>query len=172
MLMKFILTLTRCSGRTALVALTLGALLLGSLQPQAGPQAPFRVKFHNALQLEVEFPFANVSSTGQGNALHLGRITTEALDETVNLLTGEGVARHELTAANGDKVLVDFHFLAIPDGPGLAVEGTWTIAGGTGRFAGATGAGTYKGAVEFTGPASALGGFVMVGTISTPGSVK
>jgi hypothetical protein len=76
------------------------------------------------------------------------------------------------TAANGDEILVDFHFLAIPNGPGLAVGGTWTIAGGSGRFTEATGAGTYEGAVEFTGPASALGRFAMAGTISTPGSVK
>lgn len=170
--MKFMHTLNRHGNRAALLALALGAFLLGPLPAEAGAQAPFRAKFHNTLDVTVDFPIAHVSSTGEGNALHLGRMTAEAIEETVNLATGEGAARHRFTAANGDEILVDFHFLAIPNGPGLAVGGTWTIAGGSGRFTEATGAGTYEGAVEFTGPASALGRFAMAGTISTPGSVK
>jgi hypothetical protein len=105
-------------------------------------------------------------------ATHLGAFTAHSVEEVVNLATGEGVAVHEFTAANGDKIVMSFHLLALPTATGFAVTGVWEITGGTGRFAGASGAGTYAGAADFTSAITAVASFNMVGKISSPGSLK
>jgi len=73
-----------------------------------------------------------------------------------------------LTAANGDKLMLTGpHDVGCPIRPGV-VHGTgdWTVTGGTGRFAGATGQGTFDGGANFnTGTFS----FQLTGTISAPG---
>jgi hypothetical protein len=139
----------------------------------AGGQVPFRAIY--SLQLEASFalPIATVTSQGAGLATHLGVISTRSVSETVNLATGEGIAVHEFTAANGDVLRVSFHFLAIPTSPThFDVNGVWEITSGTGRFEGATGAGSYKGDVDFTSATTADGTFELRGTISSPGSSK
>jgi hypothetical protein len=73
-----------------------------------------------------------------------------------------------LTAANGDTlVLTGDHDEACPTGPN-AVHGTgdWTVTGGTGRFAGATGQGTFDGVADFN---RGTFSFQLTGTISAPG---
>jgi len=57
------------------------------------------------------------------------------------------------TAANGDQFLMTFAGITGP-GPDLVVDtafqGDFTISDGTGRFAGATGEGTYEGTASTT----------------------
>ena len=156
-----------------LLALFAGALALVQHTAHARDQVPFRLEWNSKIETIVDFPIATVIGTGEGLGTHLGRLHAQSVAEEVNLETGAGVATYRYTAANGDEVLVDFVFSAIPTSPTVfAVSGTWQIIGGTGRFEGASGSGTYQGGVEFTGPNSALGHFGMLGTISSPGSLK
>ncbi len=76
---------------------------------------------------------------GSGNATHLGRFTVEAQWQ-VNVLTGIGVGTFTLTGANGDTLVgTATGTSVILDGVAYITE-TCMITGGTGRFAGATGA--------------------------------
>jgi hypothetical protein len=105
----------------------------------AQEQAPFRGTFE-AIEYNSggAFPIFVQSLSGEGHATHLGRFTVTTV-YYVNVLTLEAVADSTLNAANGDTLFAT--------GTGLAtvVEGiayiheTYTITGGTGRFAGATG---------------------------------
>ena len=100
-------------------------------------------------------------------------MATRTISETVNLANGEGIALHEFTTANGDIVLVKFHFFATSaDGIHYDVAGTWEIAGGTGRFDGGTGGGSYNGLVVFDSATTAAGDFELTGTISSVGNSK
>jgi hypothetical protein len=140
----------------------------------AGKQVPFVASYNNNIEADFSsFPLVAVTSTGSVLATHLGKSSARSISETVNLATGEGVAVHEFTAANGDRILISFHFLAIPTSETqFSIEGVWTITGGTGRFAGATGEGSYQGVAQFTSPTTALGEFEMTGSISSVGSLR
>jgi hypothetical protein len=74
-----------------------------------------------------------------------------------------------LTASNGDQLVATYAGTAQPQATGLlALSGTFTFTGGTGRFAGAKGSGTLEG-VEAIGPHLALpakGFLVLTGQIS------
>jgi hypothetical protein len=158
--------------RAALIALASGAITVTHSTLEARDQVPFRAEYDTELEAVVNFPLASVFATGEGQATHLGRMVTQSIEETVNLATGEGVASYIFSTANGDEIVIEFAFSAIPSGASFAVSGTWEITGGTGRFDGASGSGTYKGRVEFTGLSSAVGHFKLEGTISSPGSLK
>jgi len=76
---------------------------------------------------------------GSGNATHLGRFTVEA-QWHVNVLTKGGLGMFTLTAANGDTLIgTATGMAAVIEGLAYITE-TCVITGGTGRFAGATGA--------------------------------
>ena len=96
----------------------------------------------------------SVKVHGTGQVTHLGRVTVDISYGEVNLSengdnlepgppTGTGV----ITAPNGDKLFGTFRFLGLPTPtPGLlAIAGTFTITGGTGKYEGATGSGLYVG---------------------------
>ena len=76
---------------------------------------------------------------GSGEATHLGSFTVEA-QWSVNVIMGTGVGTFTLTAANGATLA------GTATGTSVTVDGlayiteTCVITGGTGRFAGATGA--------------------------------
>ena len=61
-----------------------------------------------------------------------------------------------LTAANGDRLFVSYHALSpFPDAAGaIHPAGTFTITGGTGRFATATGGGTLAADANVASPAT------------------
>jgi hypothetical protein len=91
---------------------------------------------------------------GTGQATHLGRIAqhgTLFLDAPTNgIFPGRGSVT--LTAANGDTVTFDFQGeLNANTGEG---QGRFTVTGGTGRFANATGAGTFHALINLTRPAN------------------
>ena len=165
--------LTICS-RTALLALAVGAFALAPSPVQAGDQVPFRASWDAQIEITpLNPPLVAVSGLGEGRATHLGRMTAQSIAEVVNLATGEGAASYRFTAANGDEVHVNFVFTAIPiSATTFAIQGVWQETGGTGRFDGASGSGSYEGKVEFTGPVNAVGHFEMQGTISSPGSLR
>jgi len=114
-----------------------------------------------------EFPIFHESIKGEGNATQLGRYTL-AMEETVNFLNASAVGTLVLTAANGDSVTGTYTGHAQP-GPLISITEETTITGGTGRFAGATGAfvidrvfdpakgttsGSFEGSISSTGVSS------------------
>jgi hypothetical protein len=160
--------------RTAMLAVALGGFAVAPIAAQAGNQVPFRASWDAQISIApLAPPLFAVSGLGAGRATHLGKMTAQSIAEVVNLATGEGAASYRFTAANGDKVFVNFVFTAIPvSDTDFVVQGVWQVTGGTGRFGNATGSGTYEGQVGFTGATSAVGHFALAGTISSPGSLK
>ena len=77
----------------------------------------------------------------------------------------------ELHLSNAGEDRLD---LSVPDRIFIRGSGTFRVRGGTGRFAGATGAGTFAVVAEVTGfgPAGPTGMFDLrfTGTISPPGN--
>jgi hypothetical protein len=155
--------------------LTLLAAFTLAFAPQsarAGDQVPFRAAFITEFESVVDSPIAHISVIGQGEALHMGATTAVTTDQAVNLITGEATATYTLTAANGDTIVLELEFQVTFLLPELTFEGSYTVAGGTGRFAGATGSGSLRGSATFTGPNNGVGDFTVAGTISSPGSLK
>jgi hypothetical protein len=144
-----------------------------SASAAAGHQVPFSASYSGTAAFTSP---TTALLTGTGHASHLGRSTN------VNHITVSGpgspgscpggfanINVETLTAANGDTlVLTGPHDQACPTGPN-AVHGTgdWNVTGGTGRFAGATGQGTFDGVADFN---HGTFSFRLTGTISVPGS--
>ena len=89
------------------------------------------------------FPLpASIRQVDEGTCqlAHLGRATLYS-DKTISLATGTQITHTlRLTAANGDEVHATGTGRNAPAGPGqVGFTATMTIAGGTGRFADATG---------------------------------
>lgn len=76
-----------------------------------------------------------------GNATELGLFTL-VVDLTVNAGVGSGTA--VWTAANGDQLFTSITGTGIVTFPIVTISETYTITGGTGRFAGATGTFTVE----------------------------
>ncbi len=123
---------------------TVIALLLLTVLASIVYAAPIPVPFKGALQgaetYQVAPPTLYVNGNAAGDATELGQFTaTYAV--VVDLTTGEGPASIHLVAANGDSIFAE--------GPGQGTATTtpnvhqiverYTITGGTGRFAGASG---------------------------------
>jgi hypothetical protein len=102
-----------------------------------------------------------------GRFTHLGQtstvLTTDACELTAAGLVLDGHATR--TAADGDQLYASFHDTIDP------ASGTDTgqaiFTGGTGRFAGATGSGTFAGTIDLV---TLEGAFTFTGTISSVGS--
>ena len=93
---------------------------------------------------------ALVHLVGQGTATRLGRYALVA-DITVDLATLAGAGTLTFTAANGDILTGMLTGQATPTAGGAraTIVEVVTIAGGTGRFAGATGSFTLERALSF-----------------------
>jgi len=164
--------MTRKRHMLVVMLIAMGTIGIGanSASAAAGDQVPFRASYSGT----AVFMSATGTAvfTGTGIASYLGRSTN------VNHITVSGPAScpggfaninvETLTAANGDTlVLTGPHDQGCPTGPN-AVHGTgdWTVTGGTGRFAGATGQGTFDGGADFN---QGTFSFQLTGTISAPG---
>ncbi len=99
--------------------------------------------FKGSLQaIEVNtpgFPIVIAAATGSGHATHLGSYTV-SYTVTINVLTGVGTAQAVFVAANGDTVSAQGQGQFTPTGPALgSIVEAYSITGGSGRFAGASG---------------------------------
>lgn len=142
----------------------LAALTLGLAPPS--PTKPFRANFATLFTSEVNFPFVNVDVIGAGHALHMGATAAVTNNQTVFIPTGVGTATYELTAANGDTVIVELIGTNVFSPSGVAFAGTYEITGGTGRFDDAGGSGAMSGTATNTGPTVGFGTFNLDGTIT------
>ena len=108
---------------------------------RADTAVPFRGQMRGVeITTGLEFPLLFVHTTATGNASHLGRFDM-TYDLTVNLLTHDTSGSAVFTAANGDQLFTDVvgHGTENGDNTVASVVEIHTIAGGTGRFADATG---------------------------------
>ncbi len=90
---------------------------------------------------QLNFPIMFVNATGSGEATYLGHYTvTYEVKVDLPSGTGTGLSAHYV-AANGDSLFAEGSGQATPtDTPNVfIVVETYTITGGTGRLAGATG---------------------------------
>jgi hypothetical protein len=108
----------------------------------------------------------NISGTGV--ALRLGKVTLASTDcinplnpeLTLFLFASDNVA---LRLANGDQISARYFGTFTVEGSVGVITGTFEIFGGTGRYAGATGAGSVQGVEDMT---TGKGHIELIGTIS------
>lgn len=113
------------------------------------------------------------SITGVGHATHLGKLTLSATD-CIQYSSGTEANFKSLPntvvffAANGDRLYAAYEGKATYIGGALQLKGTFTFAGGTGRFARASGQGSLIGVedISATPAGPAIGSFVLSGSIS------
>ena len=111
--------------------------------------------------------------TGMGNYEHLGN-TAFAAKATITAVPASCLGgfttteQDTYTAANGDKVFSSAALTICPTTtPGVfQSSGTFTITGGTGRFADVSGSGALHALVTFTSPSSGTFSGTTAGTIS------
>jgi hypothetical protein len=105
----------------------------------------------NAIETgQVVFPSRFLDRKGTGTATQLGRYT-EHVVMTINIPTLSSMGAATFTAANGDTLTASVVGQATRTGPtALSIVEVYTITGGTGRFAGATGAFTLKSTLDQT----------------------
>ena len=95
-------------------------------------------------------PTASLTRDGTGTATYLGRYT-EHIVMTINLPTLSSTGTATFTSANGDTLTATVIGQATRTGPTtLSIVEVYTITGGTGRFADATGNFTLHSTVEQT----------------------
>lgn len=136
-------------------------------------QVPFKAVFTFATSVPGDpSPCAQlrINVTGGGTATHLGRFTTVQYQCTTfaDPLSFTG-GQYTFTAANGDTIFGTYTGRFVPIGTTgfFSIDATFTIDGGTGRFAGATGGGPVSGTATQAG-----GTVILNGTISSVGSLK
>jgi hypothetical protein len=87
--------------------------------------------------------------TGTCRIAHLGRSAFYA-EQDISFATGSSASADvRFTAANGDVLRATSVGAFVPNGPGVRINGVLTFAGGTGRFANATGDARIEGQVDF-----------------------
>jgi hypothetical protein len=100
---------------------------------------PFKGRVSAVETGTTAFPTRFVDREGTGTATHLGRYT-EHIVMTINLPTLSSTGAATFTAANGDTMLASVVGQATRTSPTtLSIVEVYTITGGTGRFADATG---------------------------------
>jgi hypothetical protein len=120
------------------------AVSLASVASAVAAETPFKGTIQAVETSQVVFPTLSVTRDGTGTATYLGKYTEHATFQ-VNLLTLSGVGSATFTAANGDTLTATGVGQATPTSPGVvSIVEVYTITGGTGRFADATGTFTLR----------------------------
>ena len=156
--------------RAVWVLAILTTVLISVPSASGGSEVPFEASFTTEFSAAINFPIANISVNGEGQARYLGRAEASTTNQQANLITGSVTATYTLKAPNGDTVVFEMVAESVFTTPTHVVfEGDYTIVGGTGRFSGASGSGSLEGNATFTSPAGGVGEFAVSGTISAPG---
>ncbi len=126
----------------ALVATT--ALLASVAVSATAAETPFKGSVNAVETGTTVGPTRFLVRDGGGTATHLGKYT-EHITMQINLPTRHSMGAATFTAANGDTLTATVEGQATPASPGvLSIVEVYTITGGTGRFAGATGTFTLE----------------------------
>ena len=136
-------TITKAIMYLQMTALCLTAALAGPRAANKG--VPFRGSLEAVETHEVDFPMLLATGSGTGNATHLGRFTMDFVAH-VDLLSQIGIGTAHFITANGDSLFTDVIGQGNPTGDPdvVRVVELYTITGGTGRFADATGSFTIE----------------------------
>jgi hypothetical protein len=121
------------------------AVSLASVSVAVAAETPFKGTFNAVETSQLVFPpIASVDREGTGTATYLGKYTEHATLQ-VNVLLGSSTGTSTFTAANGDTLTASITGQSSLTSPGvLSIIEVYTITGGTGRFAGATGTFTLE----------------------------
>jgi hypothetical protein len=163
---------TRIGGtmkKMSIVTIVTGLLVSAALVAAASMsrEIPIKGSFKAVETQQPDLPIVHVTATGSGQATQLGRFTV-SYQVDVNVQTGAGTGLSaEFVAANGDSLFAEGSGQASPtETPGtLNIVENYTITGGTGRFANASGTLTVERVVnQATGETSGT----LSGNIVTP----
>ena len=159
-------TIGRLIGASALAAL----LITTGLQPAfAASQVAFKASYSGVITPPHGPPPVDLSGTG--TASHLGKSTNSghvAVTGPSSCANGFAVQNDEVLTStdDGDQITLTIHDESCPISSGVYHGvGTYVVTGGTGRFAGATGQGTFDGHGDFNQGTLT---FTLTGTISRP----
>lgn len=142
------------------VLLPLFALLGLSVACLAGSQVPFHLEATVTSITPPVFVGSHMyfTASGTGSATHMGTMTFTAPHD-FDLVAGTYVSDAYVSAANGDvlHLVTNAHFINAVDS-----VGTWVAAGGTGRFAHASGSGSavnlnFGAQITYDGTISSVG---------------
>jgi len=107
-------------------------------------ETPFKGTVTAVETSQLVFPILSVSREGTGTATYLGKYTEHATFQ-VDVRTGSATGTATFTAANGDTLTASVVGQGTVTGPTTrSIVEVYTITGGTGRFAGATGTFTLE----------------------------
>ena len=113
-------------------------------------QTPFKGTVRAVETVVAVPPTASLTRDGTGTSTYLGKYT-EHIVMTIDLPTMSSTGAATFTAANGDIVTSTVVGQATPkDATTFSIVEIYTITGGTGRFAGATGTFTLQSTVDDT----------------------
>ena len=122
------------------------AVSLASVVSAVAAETPFKGTVNAVETVEVVPPTTlSVTRVGTGTATYLGKFT-EHITLQVDIPTGHATGAATFTAANGDTLTATVDGQGTPTTtPGVvSIVEVYTITGGTGRFAGATGTFTLE----------------------------
>lgn len=159
---------------TALRASALAACLCSTLAFAGPTNVPFKASLTTQEVIHFDpvacqsMPFLAGTTTGSGQASHLGAVTGSATDcimPTSAYTYTFSNGKLSLIAQNGDELRADYSGNLSPSAtpPVFVLNGTYRITGGTGRFANASGTGTVGGLENL---ATGQGQFELKGSIS------
>jgi len=130
------------------------AVSLASIAVAVAAETPFKGKVRAVETGTVAFPTLFLDREGTGTATYLGRYT-EHVTMVINIPTLSSTGAATFTAANGDTWLATVAGQATRTSPTtLSIVERYTITGGTGRFADATGSFTLHSTLNQTTGAS------------------
>ena len=160
------------TGTRSNMYLTMAAMILTAVAVPAAAQkqVPFKGTIQGVDQDTAFTPTTvSVTTKGTGIATHLGQFSFK-LDNTVTFPAGTSVGSATFVAANGDTIS------ATVTGSGefippdlISIMETYTITGGTGRFAGAQGTFIVE---RLASPVTFMTSGSFVGSITPPGAAK
>jgi hypothetical protein len=136
--------------RILLVLLALAVVMAGSgsMVAAGGAVVPFKATYvTHPRTVGMEGNVLTIEIPAEGQATHLGESTwyAEMWVDTNPYPWTQGTDDMTFTAANGDQLFGSYIGQAVPTETGVEFWGEIQISGGSGRFEGVTGAGTYWG---------------------------
>ena len=127
-------------GLVAAFAVSLASVAVSAV----AAETPFKGTVNAVETGTTVFPIRSIIREGRGTATYLGRYTEHVVME-INVMTRTSTGTVTFTAANGDILSASVVGAATPTTPGmLSIVEVYTITGGTGRFADATGSFTLN----------------------------